>query len=392
MREKNRRLLSWAGLFLTSVMAAVTTFAATPIRSRAELVRYLHDTPPDESPLSLMPPGARKRFLGTLAWGRNGLGGFAAGDLAQYLTDAQIRRVLGLFDAGSYADGLHGRAIALTATERDAPETSLEQKFDEAYFARADMAHGRPHASASALYDRLLAPYQHPRRLVGLDDSDLGLLFRAAATSASISRHTRYLDDLQTDLAELRRRGIATSGQVVDVHDALVAGRRFADANALANIYPAAGIKRLPPLHVTSGIAANDPSALLMEPDGKSMLHKPIDMQAPLRIVVVAGCHFSEDAVRAIRADAQLDDLFHRHAIWLSDENESLADVLEWNRAYPDQPMNIAWRNADWSMLDSWAIPTFYVFRDGKLVDRWSGWNGLGEIRRHIVKDGLLRY
>ncbi|HET9818384.1 MAG TPA: hypothetical protein VFP92_04380, partial [Rhodanobacteraceae bacterium] len=129
----------------------------------------------------------------------------------------------------------------------------------------------------------------------------------------------------------------------------------------------------------------------VMEPDGKSMLRKPVDMQAPLRIVVVAGCHFSEDAARAIRADPQLDKLFHEHAVWLAAESESLPDVLEWNRQFPDQPMNVAWRNGEWSMLGSWDIPTFYVFRDGKQVDRWSGWgpDGLERLKEHLRKNGL---
>ena len=386
------RFLFLAALLLIAAMTSARTFAATPIRSPAELEHYLQGTSPDRSPLTLLPPGARKRFLGTLEWGRNGLGGFATDDLAQYLTDAQIRRVLGLFGTESYAAGLHGRARALTAAERDAPETTLERKFDEVYFAEAEMAHGRPHTRASALYDCLLALYQLPHRLVGLGEGDLGLLFRAASILASISRHLHYLDDLQTDLIELHRRGIATSGQVVGVHEALVAARRFPDANALASAYPAADIKPLPSLEVAPGIAADVPTVLVMEPDGKSMLRKPVDMRAPVRIIVVAGCHFSEDAVRAIRADHELDELFHENAIWLAGENESLQDVLQWNRDFPDQPMNVAWRDGEWRELDLKRIPTFYIFRNGELVDQWSGWRGdTSEIRKHLATANLLR-
>lgn len=372
--------------------AAQVAPATATIRSPAELTRYLEATPYSESPLSLLPPGARKRFLGTLVWGRKGVGGFATGDLTQYLTDAQIRRVLALFDAESSANGLHGRTKPLSATEREAPKTVFERKFDEMYFARNDAAHDKPHGSALALYDNLLAPYQHSPKLALLDDSDLGLLFRAASTAASISRQARYLDDLRIDLAELHRRGIATSGQVADVHDALVAARRFNEANMLARAFPSAEIKPLPQLQQAPNAHDGGPTALVVAPDGKSLLRKAIDMHPSLRIVVVAGCHFSVDAVRAIRADPELDKLFHQHAIWLAGENELLPAVLDWNRAYPDQRMHVAWRNDEWSMLKSWDIPTFYVFRDGRQVDQWSGWgaSGMSDLVSHLREDGVI--
>lgn len=123
------------------------------------------------------------------------------------------------------------------------------------------------------------------------------------------------------------------------------------------------------------------------------MLRKPVDMQVPLRIVVVAGCHFSVDAVRAIRADPQLAKLFHEHAMWLANERESLPAVLDWNRQFTDQPMNVAWRNSEWPMPDLSHIPTFYIFRHGKLVDQWIGWpadTGMQTLRAHLRKDGLL--
>jgi hypothetical protein len=362
------------------------------IRSSDALAEYLKATPIEDSPLSLLPPGARKRFLDTMVWGSTGVGGFATGDLTQYLTDAQIRRVLALFDAESYANGLRGRARPLTTAERKAPETVLERKFDEVYFAQSDATHDKSRTPGPALYDRLLAPYQQPRRLAGLDDSDLGLLFRAAGAVASVSQDARYLGDQRIALAELHRRGIATAEQIADVHDALIAARRFAEANALAGAYPSVGIKPLPPLQQAPNLHDGSPTALIVLPGDESLLRDPVDMQVPLRIVVVAGCHFSVDAVRAIRADPRLDTLFREHAIWLANENERLNDVLAWNREFPDQRMHVAWRNDEWSMLKSWDIPTFYVFRDGKQIDQWSGWgaSGMGHLLLHLREDGVI--
>lgn len=37
--------------------------------------------------------------------------------------------------------------------------------------------------------------------------------------------------------------------------------------------------------------------------------------------------------------------------------------------------MHIAWQDTEWTMLDSWTMPTFYIFRRGKLVNRFAGWS-----------------
>ncbi|MBN8734960.1 MAG: hypothetical protein J0H27_01695 [Xanthomonadales bacterium] len=371
---------------------AKVTHGAQVIRTPAELDHYIKTTPPDASPLSLLPVGARKRFLGTLVWGEHGLGGFDTSDLSTYLTDAQIALVLTLFDAQGYASMMHGRVTPLSETERRAPETPLGRKFDQWFFMREDTLHGaHPSDSVTGLYDRLLAPYQQPAALAKLDDNDAVLLFRAASSVSFASHDTHHLVDLRLDLAELHRRGLATSARVSQVHDLLVAARHFDEANALARQYPTADIAPLPPLRLAANVHDGNPTVLTVNPDGKSILRRAIDMHVPLRIVVIAGCHFSEDAARGIRANPVLDKLFHEHAIWLAPGNESLPDVLQWNREFPNQTMNVAWSNREWQMLDSWLIPTFYVFRDGQQVDRWNGWgtDGMERLREHLHKNGL---
>lgn len=366
-----------------------------PIPTSAELAHYLTTTPARESPLSLLPPGARKRFLGSLTWDTQGLAGFDLGDLQQYLTGAEAVRVLALFGMQDIAAGIDGRSHPLGAAGRIASETPLEQQFDRWFFAPQDARHGTAnHDDATALYARLLQPRQNRSGLARLGDSDAGLLFRAAEAQALDAPGAGYLDDLRLDLAELHRRGLARPGQVARVHQQLVAARRFDDANALAAEYPHAAIAPLPPLVTAPAVAAGQPTVLMLQPGGKAMLREPVDMHASPQIVVVAGCHFSVDAVRAVRADPALDALFRDHAIWLAPASELLPDVLQWNRQFPDQPMRVAWRNAEWSMLDSWNIPTFHVFRDGKLIDRWQGWaagTGLATLREHLHRLDLLR-
>lgn len=68
-----------------------------PISSRAELVRYVKETPVTLSPLNSLSPSAKTRFLESLTFGKRGLSGYRYADLARELTPVQIHRILSLF-------------------------------------------------------------------------------------------------------------------------------------------------------------------------------------------------------------------------------------------------------------------------------------------------------
>lgn len=72
-------------------------FIVAPIRSRAELVRYVKETPATLSPLNRLSPSARARFLESLTFGKRGLSGYRYADLARELTPVQIYQILSLF-------------------------------------------------------------------------------------------------------------------------------------------------------------------------------------------------------------------------------------------------------------------------------------------------------
>lgn len=394
---------------LTSMAFGATTPAKTatqsqhaqslvPIRSPAALQRYLRETPPGKSPLELLPRGAKKRFLGSLHFGRRGLGSFAYGDLQADLTDSQIHQVLGLFgpDVVAFANAmhLHGRTTALPVAARTAPESALELKFDQFYLATANVAPSHMQTIVLSRYNKLFSDLQQAGTLRKLDDHDLGLLYRAALLAAFWSKTDRYLNDLTSDFDELQQRGRATDLQIAKYHQRLVGARRFKAANTLATAHPSLDIKVLPPVRRVGRLPRGQPSMLWVDKDGQHLWHQAVNMDVPLRIVVVASCHFSEDAARAIDDNPILRHLFHQYAIWLADDNQSIAATRDWNREFPDQPIHIAWQNSQWPMLDNWAMPTFYVFRHGKLIEEWSGWPGdgtaLATVRTELQKAGVL--
>lgn len=374
------------GLLLAGIAFAQAAHTVFPIRSRAALTSYLETAPSRESPLNALSPGARKRFLASLRFGSRGITSFDTSDLAEELDRNQVRRILAMFGLDAELSTVHVDGKPLRGSPE---ETPLERRFDRFYIG--SLANPAA-ASLRASYDALLADSQKPKLLARASAHEVDLLFRAATRVAWTAPTERYLRDARMDLDELAKRGFAGPQRVAAMHHLLVTERKFDTADALARQFPHAGIEALPPLRGMS--SDGSPTALLIRPDGSEMFRKPVRMDVPLRIIVVAGCHLSEDAARTISHDPDIGRLFHGHAIWLASDTESLSDVAEWNRKFPGQPMHVAWRDDEWNMLSDWDIPTFYVFEHGKLVDRWSGWAGGAEsmrtLRTHLRADGVL--
>lgn len=366
---------------------------AASISSAAELERYLRVTPAAESPFTPLSPGAKTRFLASLRFGAKQLGGFDTTDITQELSDTEIRNLLAIFGRSSYAESLHGTIHPLHGA---AVPTPIERRFNTFYLggiSDRDLPKVEYAAEQASRYTELVALAQRPDQRVDISEHDLSLLFRAAARMARDTGEAKYLYDLRRTLDEFERRGMATRARVRRLSDLLIAARRFDAANALASAFPSAGIDPLPPLITANGAPDNQPRVIQMQADGRRMVRKHINMQVPLRIIVVAGCHFSADAARAISAEPAVSKLFQSNAIWLASETESLRAVQDWNSEFPDQPMNVAWSNSEWSMLDSWGMPTFYVFQHGNLIDTWSGWpadTGMQTLRSHLRAANLL--
>ena len=382
-----KRILATGLLLLTGAAWAQATNTPSPIRTRAALTSYLAHASA-QSPLDALSPGARKRFIASLRFGSRGVVSFDPADLAEELDGKQVHRVLSLFGLETELPAVHMRSKPL----RGGPEeTPLERRFDQFYIGGLASPTG---ASLPASYNALLASFQKPDLLAKTNAHDVDLLFRAATHVASIAPAQHYLRDARADLDELAKRCFAGPQRVDTMHHLLVSARKFEAARALARRFPYARIKPLPAFRDASANRAGNPTALLIQPAEDAMLREPVRMDVPLRIIVVAGCHFSEDAARAISRDPEIGQLFHAHAIWLASDSESLTDVTEWNREFPGQPMHVAWRDNEWKMLNVWDMPTFYIFEHGKLVDRWSGWSGdagpLQTLRTRLRDDRAL--
>lgn len=376
--------------------------SAPPIATPEALASYLRDTPMARSPLGALAPGARKRFLSSLVFGHSGLRDFSVDDMAHELTRVQVQAVADLFGVRKYVEGvgLSPGTYALIRQERIAdairrgctidtcPESTIEQHYDALVLADHHGPDAARDAATAADYARLFAAEMRPASLEGASAPDLRLLARAAQRALDTDPDGRAADDLAHVLATMQSRGMADDADFLPLYRARVTTRRFDAARALAQAHPGMAVTTLPTLDPATTPVVG-PTVLTVSADGRHMSRGMVDLDVPLRIVVVAACHFSEDAARAIATDPRLDALFHQHAVWLAADATAPTDAAGWNRAFPTQPIHIAWRQREWSMLDSWAMPTYYVFRHGREVARWQGWLGLDVLRTELSKAGV---
>jgi hypothetical protein len=375
---------------------AALAIPAKPIASREELDAYQRDTPPANSPLSWLTPGARRRFLDSLVYREHGLGGMSLADLRYELTREQAYSLLHLFGAQNYAVDLDALTVPRPATNDPAAAT-LEPAYDRLWVANG---HAEANAAISHIYAAEFTPAQSDAHRRALGDPDLEFLFRAAALAFQATGRADYLADMRGDFAELQRRHRIDRPHASDLYDALLIAHRDDEARAMLAAHPA--IERNPPpsMRTFSRIRNGQPSLWVVTPGTRKreLVRFRFNVRAPAQVIVLAstGCHFSADAARDIEADPLLRDLFREYGQWVAPPSEVTAfdAVRDWNETYPALRLGIAYDDAALPMVERFETPVFYFLDHGTVVDTVVGWppsGNLDAIRRGLRKIDLLR-
>ena len=205
-------------------------------------------------------------------------------------------------------------------------------------------------------------------------DANLALHWQAVSSTAFYSADGGVADAAVRVHAELERRGVADAKATDRVFNALLKARRFDAARDFAARHPDANLAAVPQFIDTD--TGDMASAWQFSADGSKAKRIGIDL-TPLQIIVVAGCHFSEDAAREIAIDPLLGPVFSRHARWLSRQpgGEKLDALAEWNRNHPHAPMLAIHDRSEWALISEWVMPTFAIVKDGKVIDSTKGWS-----------------
>lgn len=369
------RLLLLLTATLYGIPALSGDTAIQPIRKAEQFAVWRKAT--SASPLDALSPGARERFLASLTFGSQGLGGFDPTDLALELDSAQIRSLLAIFgdEVADYTDHIRladARNHAIAVSRRTGI-SELEYGYNR-FYRRRQEASGSDYERAKLIEQAYVEeiPRLLPAAAAELDHSDLQLRLRAALEAGNETESSRIGGDALQAWNEFERRGLVSSNDIEQMFNLLLAARRFEDAISFAKLR-ADALPSIPELRQGGDIGS--PSVWEYSADGSKLTRRKVSLQM-VQIIVTAGCHFSEDAADDIGSDPLLGPAFKKHATWLSLPlgRERLAALNEWNRTRPYAPMHPIYDRAEWPIFSSWPMPRFHIVKNGQIIESVTGW------------------
>ena len=290
--------------------------------------------------------------------------------------------------------------VACSATPEQKQRSHVEAAFDDFDRFQDGVVRSDPftRVAASRIHERyraLFSTNQTSAALGKLGSNDVVLLFRAAGADFLYSVSRVSLDDMQLDLAELHRRGIAREANDEKVYAALLESRLFDKARAFGRQHRLASVETVP--DVEDHVVRKGPTTLLVRDGGKKLIRESVDLGKGRLVIVISSplCHFSQRATRSIEGDAFLRPLIRDHSLWIvpPDQSTPFATVATWNRLHPHEQMAYVYRREEWPMVERWETPVFYFLKDGRVVSKVRGWPRAGrkaEIRRSLRLAGLM--
>lgn len=227
-------------------------------------------------------------------------------------------------------------------------------------------------------YEEQFRPRLEKAALLQATANDLNWLMKAAYLVANYSFEPRHLADLHLISSELERRGNATNDQRSTLYRALIGYRRFDEARLYLLEHPDLKVKPVPAVDVGEGPDEGEVPIYRIDPHRFKLVQQNLQISGGTLVVVVSHplCAFSRSAMKAVADDPDILMALDEKLIWLAPADMRLHfdEVQKWNQDHPLTPVILAKQRANWPMIDRWATPQFYLLRNGKVLDHFSGW------------------
>lgn len=241
------------------------------------------------------------------------------------------------------------------------------------------------------LYRQLTADV-HPCVEEGAGDFNDDDLFRATAFAELYSLEAADVDTLGCLYRKLAAAGALTNWHTQTYAGALVSVSRYSEANELRTRTEVPGLPVLPELQVVRASAGQEWRMLSIQ----DRMHAQVQAwnqhaQHPQVVAVVhPACAFSVRALSEIEQRPELQWLRDNLLLVVPpDASLPLNGLLEWSAAHPTLAMHPMYVRADWKPLTSLDTPTFYLVRDGQVIDSFEGWpnpQGLAALRAGLAR------
>lgn len=367
--------------------APVQAGDAPVVRTEAQLKAVLASGRP--TPLDALTPYGKRRMLHRITWREDGMGGFSGTQLVRELDAAQIARVLAFFDlaayANAYSDKLPGDALRLPAPSAllESQLEDFEQLVDKIGEERANAANATTTNKTKRIarhYEEVFAGAMDPAALQRRPVGDLPALFDAAALASNNDPASPSTAHVLAVHRELGLRGIDTRRSFDDgVLYSLLASRRFDEARKFTTGRPHLAQRNIPAVVDTLGKGFKGRSLYDYDAAKDVLTRRAAPPSAGLELVMVVGdaCHFSRDALAALRADpALLARLRQANLTLVTPPSTPIPFwyLAEWNAANPTLPLRVPVDADEWGVIAEANTPEFFLLKDGRLEGHLIGW------------------
>jgi hypothetical protein len=277
---------------------------------------------------------------------------------------------------------------AADAGEKEAGAKSFEA---EVYELRSQELSTRSKADA---YRRLYSKYYSEQKTIlniGKPDQSRKW-FDAIRSVYFYTLDRKYLPELSKSLKQLEANRSAHALDYESYYKSLLASREFESARAFLKIHPNVASQPLPKI-VRLEQEGWQLTEWLIEENGKALRQTVYEM--PMGPVIIAisnpGCHFSRNAINAIKQDKQLAEkiLPLIKLVAPPDFNFNVEEIQRWNGVNSKLKMTLMHDINDWPMVTDWSTPSFYFFRNRKLVAQVFGWPKSGN--KEAMFEGLKK-
>lgn len=228
-----------------------------------------------------------------------------------------------------------------------------------------------------------------------LNDHQLDDLFTAAQSASFYSLSAESVTKLDRIFGVLKSRGAATTRHAQLMIEAFLSQRQFWRARAIADEF---GMNVQVPLltDLTEPHNSSKPTLLTINPERSILVRRKVSIDPDALTVLIVGspfCGFFRAAHRDIFQDEQLASLVLNHAIWIVPQSGrlGLSQITGWNEQHPYSPLKLAFKNSEWTWIDTWTTPTFYFVRNGRVARKIKGWpsSDTTEVLRRAFSDLL---
>jgi hypothetical protein len=380
----------------TSAEPVATALAPSIVHTQEALRAALASGKP--TPLDALTPYGKREVIQKIRWNENGLAGFGSTPLIRELGHGQLAAVLSFLGASEYLPMLEkklvGPPLRLSAlSSQMAQDLQRLREFAEADATRRAAASASISVSATEIgapavlqrYRQLFGNRLNPATLSAEMSGNLVALFDAASLAAQDNPASSATDDMLQLHHELTARAINTRRTLDDAMlYALLAARRFAKARAFSAMRPDLAEMAIPQVVDSLGPTFAGRSAFAYDARHNTLTRVAMPGRPGTELVMVvgAGCHHSTNALQALQADPELQGRLRQvHLVLVTAPNAPIETRLisEWNAANPSMPIHAPYGAAQWKGIDVTGILSFYLLRNGKVVDRHTGWSDNGK-------------